>query len=72
MACGARADAESVGEEVRREHLQDRSRRDHGALVQDDQAVAEAGGEVEVVQDGEGGDADGTDLVQQFEAGPDA
>jgi hypothetical protein len=41
--------------------------------VQDDQAVAEAGGEVEVevVQDGEGGDAGGTDLVQQFEAGPD-
>ncbi|GHE56460.1 hypothetical protein GCM10018782_33680 [Streptomyces griseoaurantiacus] len=40
--------------------------------MQDDLAIAEAGGEVEVVQDGEGGGAGGTDLVQQFEAGPDA
>ena len=63
--------AEDVGEEVRGEDLQYRSGRDHRAFVEDDEVVAEAGGEVEVVQHGEGGDPGAADQVEEFEPGPD-
>lgn len=63
--------AEHVTQEVRGEDLQDGTRRHHLALVQHHEVVAEARGQVEVVQDGEGGDAGAADEVEQFEPGAD-
>lgn len=71
MAFRVAAYAEHVPEEIGGQDLQYRARRDHLAVVQHDEVVAEPGGkvEVEVVQDGRGGDSGGADQVQELEPG---
>lgn len=64
VAHDVRADVEDLLEDFRGEHFRRFAAAHHPAVVEDVQAVAVGGGEVEVVQDGQDGDAEPADDVE--------
>lgn len=71
MALDASRHFEHGVQDLGAQRVEDRAGAGHDTVIEDDQLVAVADGEIEVVQDRERGDSAGANEVEQLEPGPD-